>query len=227
MCRSNSKTRTVWPQAAACAIAVALLTLPPYSSARAQDERVMAQIEQLYQQQRFEELVDLLTERERSGLEHAHGWLRLGNALDHLGRLDEALAAYRQAAAMPVPPSHNLGHLQARRTRGKALLNLARVNLTLARSALLAFQENGQPDASQLEVQQFEAAVRREWDSNRSSALQASRLTRLAPPHRSGPPERAVAAARSAAIDADVVIEYRSGGRSAEKRSQGAQAPIQ
>ena len=166
--------------------------------------------DRFYQQQQYENVVDLLNAHLAQGIKHPSIWLRLGNALHQLQRLDEAQAVYRMAANYPLPDVSQLGYIEAARINGKAWLNLASLNLTLAKQALAGFRAQGIPNADQNRVLQEQAQVA---ETLRRSLidLPSNRSSQKSPmPTAQNPPSKAHLMA-SDFKDGEVTIEYLHG----------------
>ena len=157
-----------------------------------------------YQQGRYDRAVELLSAGLAQGLAHPSLWLRLGNALHHLQRLDEAQAFYRQAAQYPLPDGLQIGFIEATRTRSKALLNLASLNLSLANIALAEFRRYGIANSEQNLVLQEQSRLAEALNS-----LKGLRGLSGDPWVSNSPPTVAETSSR---IDSAVTVEYLSGG---------------
>lgn len=92
--------------------------------------RVFAEGESAYRARRLEEARAAFATLVEIEPTNAHAWLRLGNLHQQAGRDDDALDAYRQAS-LTVPSSRTEAE-----ARGKALLNIALLNVAAASRAI-------------------------------------------------------------------------------------------
>jgi hypothetical protein len=92
--------------------------------------RLLDEAEALYRSRRLIEARDAYTALVGFDPGNVHAWLRLGNVHQQMGRDAQALDAYRQA-------SHSIPETAAdAASRGKALLNIALLNVALASRAI-------------------------------------------------------------------------------------------
>ncbi len=99
--------------------------LDPETRARALEEA-----ESAYRARRFEQARRAYATLAELEPLNAHAWLRLGNLHQHAGRDDEALDAYRNAS-LTIPSTRAEAE-----ARGKALLNIALLNVAAASRAI-------------------------------------------------------------------------------------------
>lgn len=92
--------------------------------------RAFAEGESAYRARRFDEARAAYATLVEIDPSNAHAWLRLGNLHQHAGRDDDALDAYRHAS-LTVPSSRAESE-----ARGKALLNIALLNVAAASRAI-------------------------------------------------------------------------------------------
>ena len=140
---------------------VSVLMLASYSAHAVEPDPAssMEHVERFYRQRQFVQAIDQLRTLIQKHPEHALAWLRLGNALEQTDDQAQALAAYQAAAAIALPASTQFGFLEARQTRGKALLNLARLGLVQVRQVLDDYIRSGALHRELGELQQHRRQV--------------------------------------------------------------------
>lgn len=151
-----------------------------------------AEISRLYTQGHWHEIVRRFESKNLSEIRQPELLLLIGKSLQHLDRIDEAAVIYDLVTQANAPGPGSLGYLSAQRARSTALLNLAALWLTQARSALSRFSAQQMPHASvnalESAASDLEARLRRS-----KSQLLGQKTAEISP------------------VDPAVTVEYRQG----------------